>query len=55
MTLNDLMYVVALLAIVAGIGIFVGAILGLMAAIGAGIAAFGGALFWSANAIGGET
>lgn len=51
MTLSDLIYVLALLAVVVGVALLVGAFLGIMAAVGASLVACSGALFVGARAV----
>ena len=51
MTLSDLLYLCAFLAVIVGIGILVGAFLGIMAAVGSSCVALGLALFASARAV----
>lgn len=50
MTLSDLLYLGALLAVVAGVALLVGAFLGIMAAVGAALIVLSGALLASARA-----
>lgn len=51
MTLSDLLYLCALLAVVVGVALLVGAFLGIMAAVGASLVALSGALFVAARSI----
>lgn len=54
MTLSDLLYLCALLAVVVGVGLLVGAFLGIMAAVGAALIALSGALYIGARAVASE-
>lgn len=51
MTFSDLIYLGALLAVVVGVALLVGAFLGIMAAVGAALLALSGALFVAARAV----
>lgn len=51
MTLSDLLYLCAFLAVIVGVFLLVGAFLGIMAAVGAALLALSGALLVSARAV----
>ena len=54
MTLSDLLYLCALIAVVAGVAILVGAFLGIIAAVGAGLIALAVCLMVGARAVANE-
>lgn len=49
-TISDLLYLCAFLAVIVGVALFVGAFLGVMAAVGAALLALSGAFWLSARA-----
>jgi len=51
LTLSDLLYLCALLAVIVGVAILVGAFLGIIAAVGAALVALSGALFVVARSV----
>lgn len=52
MTLSDLLYLCAFLAVVVGVALFVGAFLGIMSAVGAALLVLAGVLIVCARAFG---